>query len=119
MEVIEVKSSKDIKEFINLPVRLYKDESNWIRPLDKDIEGVFNPLKNKTFKYGECIRWIVRDGGQTVGRVSAFVNSKTANKDNEQPTGGIGFFESVDNQDVANLLLDTCKTWLTCLNCQL
>ena len=62
MEVIEVKSSKDIKEFINLPVRLYKDESNWIRPLDKDIEGVFNPLKNKTFKYGECIRWIVRDG---------------------------------------------------------
>lgn len=112
MEVAEVKSKQDIREFIHLPVRLYKDEDNWIRPLNKDIEGVFDPLKNKTFKYGECIRWIAKKNGETVGRIAAFINSKTANKDNDQPTGGIGFFESVNDQEVANLLFDTCKTWL-------
>ena len=112
MEVAEVKSKQDIREFIHLPVRLFKDEDNWIRPLNKDIEGVFDPLKNKTFKYGECIRWIAKKNGETVGRIAAFINSKTANKDNDQPTGGIGFFESVNDQEVANLLFDTCKTWL-------
>lgn len=112
MKVIEVKSSQDIREFINLPVRLYKDEENWIRPLDKDIKGIFDPLKNKTFKYGECIRWVVKNNGKTVGRIAAFVNSKTANKDNDQPTGGVGFFESTNDQEVANLLFDTSKAWL-------
>ncbi len=51
-----------------LPVRLYKGNPYWIRPLDKDVEDTFNPEKNKNFKYGECIRWIaVDDSGQTSG----------------------------------------------------
>ena len=60
--------------------------------MDKDIEAVFDPKKNKTFQHGSCIRWVVQnDSGETVGRVSAFVNQKTVNKGNDQPTGGIGF----------------------------
>lgn len=112
MELIEVQSKADIKEFINLPVRLYRHEPNWIRPLDKDIEAVFDPEKNKTFKGGECIRWIAKENGQTVGRIAAFVNERTANKDNDQPTGGTGFFESIDDQNVANALFDQSKQWL-------
>ncbi len=112
MEIVEVKSKQEIKEFLELPVRLYRDEPCWIRPLDKDIELVFDENKNKTFKYGECTRWVVRNQGQVVGRIAAFVNKKTANKDNDQPTGGVGFFECIDDQQVANLLFDTSKKWL-------
>ena len=66
MELVEVKSKAEVQEFLNLPVRLYKNESNWIRPLDKDVEGVFDMGVNKTFKFGECIRWIAQENGKRV-----------------------------------------------------
>lgn len=113
MQIIEVKNKRTTKEFIKLPVQLYKNQPSWIRPLNKDIESVFSPKQNKTFRNGACTRWILQnDNGKTIGRIAAFVNYKTANKDNNQPTGGIGFFESIDNQHAANRLFDTSKTWL-------
>lgn len=113
MTIIEVNSKAIIKEFIQLPVRLYKNEGSWIRPLDKDIENIFDPKKNKTFRNGRCIRWVLKDdGGLTIGRIAAFVNEKTVNKDNDQPTGGVGFFECINDQNAANLLFDTGKQWL-------
>ena len=50
MNLVEVTHKKETKDFIMLPVRLYKNEKNWIRPLDKDINAVFDTVKNKTFK---------------------------------------------------------------------
>ncbi len=86
-------------------------KKNWIRPLDKDIEGLFHPETNKLFRNGaKARRWLLQDDkGQTIGRVAAFVNPKMKEK---QPTGGVGFFECIDNQEAAFLLLDTAKAWL-------
>lgn len=110
-KIIEVTNAKTRQEFILLPVRLYKDEASWIRPLDHDIEDIFNPKKNKHFRNGEACRWIlVDDKGKTVGRVAAFIDRNV--KNTEQPTGGMGFFECINNQNAANLLFDTCKQWL-------
>lgn len=50
--------------------------------------------------------------GETIGRVAAFVNEKSKNKGNDQPTGGMGFFECVNDREIAFLLFDTCKHWL-------
>lgn len=113
MKIREVVTPADKKEFQLLPVKLYREVKQWIRPLDDDIESVFDPEKNKAFQHGECCRWIVQDDqGQTVGRVAAFVNKKTVNKGNDQPTGGMGFFECIEDQKVAFLLFDQCKQWL-------
>jgi hypothetical protein len=69
--------------------------------------------KNKTFRNGKCIRWILSDDqGQTIGRVAAFVNEKIVHKGNDQPTGGMGFFECIDDRSAAFMLFDQCKTWL-------
>ncbi|MEJ0034028.1 MAG: hypothetical protein WDO15_28515 [Bacteroidota bacterium] len=109
----EVASSHDIRAFLQLPVTLYKNFPHWIRPLDKDVEAVFDPEKNKVFRHGECVRWIMLDdSGKVVGRVAAFVNRKTVNKGNEQPTGGIGFFDSVNDRAVAFALFDQGRQWL-------
>jgi hypothetical protein len=54
----------------------------------------------------------VNDSGETIGRVAAFVNEKIVHKGNNQPTGGMGFFECVDDQKVAFALFDQCKVWL-------
>lgn len=113
MTIREVVSSDDVKEFLLLPVRLYANEPKWIRPLDKDIESVFDKSKNKTFRHGECCRWLLYDdSGNTIGRVAAFVNEKIVKKGNDQPTGGMGFFECINDKNAAFMLLDQCKNWL-------
>ena len=113
MKIKEVLTQQDKKEFINLPIRLYKNSSNWIRPLDADVEGVFDPIKNKTFHHGECARWLLaNEAGETIGRVAAFINQKIISKGNDQPTGGMGFFECIDDQQAAFVLFDQCKQWL-------
>lgn len=117
MQIQEVKSKEQIREFLLLPVRLYRETPQWIRPLDADIESVFDREKNKSFRHGECIRWIlIGDGGETIGRVAAFILEKTVHKGNDQPTGGMGFFECVNDQKAAYMLFDQCKSWLQARN---
>jgi hypothetical protein len=113
MKVKEVSSSSDARAFALLPVRLYQNTPHWIRPLDKDVDSIFDRAKNKTFRHGDCIRWILVDNHDLViGRVAAFINEKNARKGNDQPTGGMGFFECIENREAAFLLFDTCKVWL-------
>lgn len=112
MKIVEVNDRPTRKAFLQFPVALYKN-TPWIRPLDKDIEGVFDPKVNKTWRHGEAIRWILQgEGCKTIGRIAAFVNEKTKDKDNKQPTGGIGFFECINDQEAANVLFETARAWL-------
>lgn len=113
MQLIEVTDKRTAREFLLLPVRLYRNDPNWIRPLDKDIDQVFDPKRNKAFRHGEAIRWILQDAsGTTIGRVAAFVNKKYKTKGDAVPVGGMGFFECSNDQQAANLLFDACKGWL-------
>ncbi len=112
MQIIEVISSLHKKEFLEFPARLYKNDPNWIRPLDQDMERIFDPEKNLYFTHGTCIRWLLADNtGKTIGQVAAFIDFDTASKET-QPTGGMGFFECIDDVTAARLLFDTCKKWL-------
>lgn len=112
MKVVEVKTDQDKADFLRLAIRLYKGIPNWIRPLDSDIEDVFDPAKNKYFKHGEANRWLLKsDHNEVIGRVAAFINHKTANTF-DLPTGGMGFFECINDRKAAHLLFDTCKVWL-------
>jgi hypothetical protein len=110
MHLQEVKTDADKQAFIQVAVTIYKDDPNWVRPLDKDIEEVFDPGKNKFFKRGECCRWLLlSDGNNPVGRIAAFVNRQYKQA---QPTGGIGFFECANDQAAANFMFGHCKQWL-------
>lgn len=108
--VEEVLNTGQKKEFLNFPARLYQHDQNYIRPRDIDIEEVFNPEKNKFFKNGECARFLFKNKqNETVGKVAVFVNETYEQK---QPTGGIGFFDCIDDQETANLIFNYCKKWL-------
>jgi hypothetical protein len=113
MQVIEVNSAGHKKDFLLFPKLIYASDANWIQPLNDDIESVFNTAKNKFFRHGECTRWILKNNSnKVVGRIAAFIDKKTVTKNNKQPTGGIGFFECIDDKDVAFKLFDTAKDWL-------
>ena len=110
MNIIEVNSKKDKKDFIKIACSIYKNEKNWIRPLDKDINSVFDPKKNKAFRKGDVKRWILKNDNETIGRIAAFYSSK---KDKEKlKVGGCGFFECIDDKDASKMLFDTAKNWL-------
>ena len=110
MHIVEVKNAQEAKDFLLFPLKLYKGDPYWVRPLDDDVENFFNPKKNKTFRNGECTRWLLKnDKKETIGRIAAFVNHKTANKDNNQPTGGVGLFECIEDQSGAFMLFDEAK----------
>lgn len=74
MKIVEVgTSTASQKAFLQFPVRLYRNDMYWIRPLDKDVNDVFDPGINKRFENGECIRYLlVDDANVTIGRVAVY-----------------------------------------------
>lgn len=108
-QLIEV-NNKDLgNEFIAFPKRLYKDDANYIMPLDVDIEQVFDSKNNPAFETGACKRWLLKENSKTIGRIAAFYN-KIPNSDLH--TGACGFFECINDMEAAKVLFDTAKSWL-------
>ncbi|MDR0419398.1 MAG: hypothetical protein LBH34_04220, partial [Prevotellaceae bacterium] len=103
-KVVEVVDSHLQKEFLNFPQEvIYKNDPNYIRPLDNKIDAVFDKSKNRLLVQGSSIiRFLLKDSfGNTAGRIAAFVNKKNAYL-NSQPTGGVGFFECINDKQVAS-----------------
>ncbi len=112
MKTVKVSSRKTRKDFHNTARIIYKDDDTWVCPMDKEIEAIFDPGKNVYFKHGEAERWVMFDEhNRPSGRVAAFIDHNTATKHN-QPTGGMGFFECINNREAAFLLFDTAAKWL-------
>ncbi|HEY6900539.1 MAG TPA: hypothetical protein VI233_07850, partial [Puia sp.] len=113
MQLIEVLNPSLAREFIQVNVGLNRKNPSYIRPIDKEINEVFDPKHNKAFRQGECARWILKDDeGRLAGRIAAFVNKKYKNKGDDVPVGGIGFFDCINSQEAADMLLDVARHWL-------
>lgn len=112
MNLIRITDKKTRQEFLDVPKILYRNDNNWVCPLDKDIESIFDPGGNLYYSHGEAERWIMKDDhGNLMGRIAAFIDFNTANT-HDQPTGGTGFFECINNKEAAFLLFDTAREWL-------
>ena len=113
MQVIEVTDADTVNDFLKVNALLNQHNPAYIRPIDNEVKDVFDPSKNKNYKYGEAKRWIAKDdSGALIGRIAAFTNSKYINKGTDFKTGGIGFFDCINDQALANVLFDTAKAWL-------
>jgi len=98
--------------FHNVAKDIYKGDPNWVPPLEVMIDNAFDPAKNTFYKNGDGTRWILKnDEGKFVGRIGAFINGNRAYTFN-QPTGGCGFFECINDTEVSTILFDTAKAWL-------
>lgn len=112
MQIKEVNNTKDKQAFLDVARQLYKNDPEWVCPLDNDIEAVFNAQRNTFYQHGEAIRWILtNDQGQLIGRISAFINEKKANYQDKR-IGGVGFYECIDNDEASKILFDTANVWL-------
>ncbi len=112
MKLIEVTLRKHRRLFLDMVENIYRNDPYYVRPLDDETEGIFDPERNSFFLHGEATRWIlVNDDEKVIGRVAAFINKRKAFTF-QQPTGGMGFFECINDKAAAKLLFDCSRDWL-------
>ena len=110
--LIEVETPEHVRAFLELPRKLNKATSAYIRPLDQDVEAVFDPKKNRNYQHGEAKRWLLQgQKGETIGRVAAFFDTRNLSK-KPLAVGSMGFFECIDNLEAAQTLLSKAESWL-------
>jgi len=112
MKIIKVTDMRTRKKFLDTARIIYKNDPVWVCPLDKENEAIFDPSINPYFTHGEVERWILEDdNNKLTGRIAAFIDKNLA-WTYGQPTGGIGFFECIDDKESAFLLFNTTREWL-------
>jgi len=110
LEIKPVLNKKDLKTFIMLPFRLYKDDPNWVPPLISEQLKFFNPRKNGYYDHSEVMLFLAWKDGKAVGRLSAQTNTQH-NLEHRDKVGFFGFFECEDDRDAANLLFAKAMNW--------
>ena len=112
MTWIDVQTPADWKLFHQVPRRVYRQDPNWIEPLHSDVAGIFDPKRNKAMEQGEARLFVVlNDQQEAVGRVAAFIDP-IRNREMGLRIGGIGFFECINEPELANALLDRAEQYL-------
>lgn len=104
-------NKKDMQKFLKLPWKIYKDDKIWVAPLISTYKNIFDPAKSPFFEHGEMQYFIAEKDGEVVGRVAA-IRNPLHNKTWKDQVGFFGFFECIDDQAVANALLDAAKAEL-------
>ncbi|HTU15043.1 MAG TPA: hypothetical protein VMF31_07590 [Solirubrobacterales bacterium] len=109
--VREVENKRDLKKFVKVPFAVHKDHAEWVPPLILDRMQFLNRSKNPYFDHAEVKLLIAERDGVPVGRISAQIDQRW-----DEYRGGndgqFGFFETIDDAEVANALLDAGCEWL-------
>ncbi|MBI4702440.1 MAG: hypothetical protein HY744_15075 [Deltaproteobacteria bacterium] len=99
------------RAFLEVAAQIYAGDPCWVRPLDMDIVDRFNRRKNPFFQHGEATAWVAWQGGRPVGRVSASVDHEHLRL-HRDGAGFFGFFDTIDDAEVAGALLERAQSWL-------
>ena len=106
-----IASAADHKHFVKFPWSVYKDYPMWVPPLLMDRRKLMDRKKNPFYKHAEAEFFLARRNRTVVGRIGAIVNHNH-NKEHKENIGFFGFFESINDTDVARALLKTAASWL-------
>jgi len=106
-----VTTKAERKAFIDLPYRLYAAEPTWVPPLRFERKRHLDPAKNAFFQHADVQLFLAYRDGEVVGRISAQVDHNL-NRFQDNEWGQWGFFECVDDQEVADALLAAVEEWL-------
>lgn len=104
IEVVEVRSGKDLNDFIRLPFTLYANDPLYVPQLTRDVKKHLSD-KNPFFDHASVRYFLARESNTIVGRVAAIVNRSHIEFHHEK-AGFFGFFESINKPEAALALLD-------------
>ncbi|UCD65050.1 MAG: GNAT family N-acetyltransferase [Candidatus Zixiibacteriota bacterium] len=104
LEIVEVESASQLRQFIRYPKRLYAGDGNYVPPLDAERKEFFHRDKNPFFKTASVKLFLALRNREVVGRIATCVNY-AHNQFHEEQVGFFGFFDCPDDYEVASMLL--------------
>lgn len=110
LRIVKVDNKKQLKEFINFQYEIYKNETHFVPPLKMDRYKLINPDKNPFFKHNRSDFFICYKDSTIVGRIAAIENVRY-NEIHQEKSSFFGFFECINDNEVAELLINTAKDW--------
>jgi len=110
INIKQVKSRRDLRDFILYPFRVYKDNPFWLPPIIIDEKNFFNPEKNKALKNSDTVMFLALENGRICGRVMGIVNS-SYNKLTGKNRARFFKFECTNDQEVAHALIAAIENW--------
>ncbi|HEX6559325.1 MAG TPA: GNAT family N-acetyltransferase [Longimicrobiales bacterium] len=96
---------------MKLPWRIYQDDPQWVPPLLGELEKVLDRTKHPFHRHADVAYFLARKNGEVVGRITASINH-LYNDFHDTRIGNFGFFECIDDVEVAHALLDTAEEWV-------
>jgi hypothetical protein len=111
VDVIPVRTPRDLEQFIDFPHALYTDNPVWIAPLRAVQKYILNVDYNPFWRHADRALFLARRNGSILGTISAQIDH-AYNAHWREHCGSFGFFECVDDADVARLLFDAAADWL-------
>jgi GNAT superfamily N-acetyltransferase len=106
-----VHTAADLKRFIAFPYDLHRGHPLWVPPLRMDVAKLLDRDKNPFFQHAAAEYYLAEDAGKIVGRVAA-IHNQAHNEFHEDNAGFFGFFDCVDDQEVAAALLNRAAEWV-------
>lgn len=111
IDIVQVNSKKDLTKFIDFPHDLYKDDPNYVPMLYMEQEALLNAKKSPFFKHSTADYFLAYKDGKIVGRIAAILNRNHIEFTGKQE-GFFGFFDVIEDYEVAKALLDRAMEWL-------
>jgi GNAT superfamily N-acetyltransferase len=111
MNIRLVTSKSDLRRFIDLPYKLYKNDPVWVPPLLDEQFGQFDRKRNPTLDHCEYSLFLLEENGKVIGRIAAFID-RLALETWKEPIGLFGYYECIEDITASNLLFETAATWL-------
>ncbi len=110
LEIIEVKTRKQLKQFVKFPNKLYKDCEYYVPMINIDEINNFNPKKNPAYEECDVVLYLAKLDNKIVGRIAGIIQH-TYNKIYNCKKVRFSRFDCIDNQEVANALFDAVSKW--------
>lgn len=104
MEILEVKTKKELEKFIDFPYSLHAKDPLYVPTLKREVREQLTE-KNPFFQHAEAKYFVAEDSGKTIGRIASIINKRHIEFHHEE-AGFFGFFESINDPDVSGRLLD-------------
>jgi GNAT superfamily N-acetyltransferase len=111
VDIREVQSRSQLKEFVRFPYKLYKGNKYWVPDFFKDELDLLDPKINPAFEYSEVRLWLAYKDKQVAGRIGAIIIPKEEELTGTK-YGRITRLEFIDDRDVSAALLETAEDWL-------
>lgn len=106
----EVKTKKELSQFIHLPAKIHQNHSNWVPPIYLDDWEFFNPKKNKSFESCDTILLLAYRGTEVSGRIMGIIHRKY-NEKHQENHARFAYFETWNDDGVATTLIEAVENW--------